>query len=73
MLAGGFLLFVVLELGFLVLTTALPASRAIGLPSWLLVSIANLVAAAAMGAYLWRAHPLVAGQLDRALGGGEPE
>jgi len=68
-LAGAFLLFVAFELGFLVLTVALPQSRAIGLPSWLLVSIGNLAAAAAMGVYLWRSHPALTHQLDRALGG----
>jgi len=68
-LAGAFLLFVVFEVGFLVLTTILPASRALGLPSWLLVSTGNVIAAAAMGAYLWRSHPLLTRHLDRALSG----
>lgn len=68
-LAGAFLLFVVFEVGFLVLTTALPESRALGLPSWTLVSIANVLAAITMGGYLWRAHPRLRGNLDRALGG----
>lgn len=68
-LAGAFLLFVVFEAGFLILTTVLPESRALGLPSWALVSIGNLLAAIAMGTYLWRTHPLLGGQLEHVLGG----
>lgn len=68
-LAGAFLLFVVFEVGFLILTTVLPGSRALGLPSWALVSVANLLAAASMGAYLWRAHSGLGVNLDRVLGG----
>lgn len=68
-LAGAFLLFVVFEVGFLVLTTIIPESRALGLPSWLLVSIGNVIAAVAMGAYLWRSHPLLTRHLDSALSG----
>lgn len=68
-LAGAFLLFVVFELGFLVLTAILPQSRALGLPSWLLVSVGNIIAAISMGAYLWRSYPMVTRHLDRALSG----
>lgn len=68
-LAGAFLLFVVFEVGFFVLTTALPESRTLGLPSWALVSVANLLAAGAMGVYLWRAHPRLGTELDRVLSG----
>lgn len=68
-LAGAFLLFIVFEVGFLVLTTVLPASRALGLPSWALVSVANLLAAIAMGAYLWRSNPGFGARLDRVLSG----
>lgn len=71
LLAGAFLLFVVFEAGFLVLTTVLPASRAVGLPSWLLISVANILAALAMGAFLWRSHPALGRQLDHALSGRE--
>lgn len=70
-LAGAFLLFVVFEVGFFVLTTVLPESRALGLPSWALVSVANLLAAGAMGVYLWRAHPRLGAALDRVLSGRE--
>ena len=68
-LAGAFLLFVIFEVGFLVLSAVLPESRALGLPSWTLVSVGNLLAAAAMGAYLWRAHPDLGRQLGNVLGG----
>lgn len=68
-LAGAFLLFVIFEVGFLVLTAILPESRALGLPSWALVSVGNVLAAAAMGTYLWRAHPNLGRQLDSVLGG----
>ena len=68
-LAGAFLLFVVFEAGFFVLTTVLPESRALGLPSWALVSVANLLAAGAMGVYLWRTHPRLGAELDRVLSG----
>lgn len=70
-LAGAFLLFVVFEVGFLILSTALPASRTLGLPSWALVSVANLLAAVAMGVYLWRAHPGLGASLDRVLSGND--
>lgn len=68
-LAGAFLLFVAFEVGFLVLSTVLPASRALGLPSWALVSVANLLAAITMGVYLWRANPGLGSNVDRALSG----
>lgn len=68
-LAGAFLLFVVFEVGFLVLTAVLPESRTLGLPSWALVSVGNLLAAAAMGTYLWRAHPNLGRRLGSVLGG----
>ena len=68
-LAGAFLLFVAFEVGFLVLTTVLPQSRAVGLPSWILSSVANVLAALAMGRFLWRSHPLLGRHFDHALGG----
>lgn len=48
---------------------ALPQSRAMGLPSWLLISVGNILAALAMGWFLWHSHPLLGRQLDHALSG----
>lgn len=68
-LAGAFLLFIVFEVGFFVLTAIIPRPPGFGLPSWLLISIGNIIAAVTMGAYLWRSHPLLTRHLDRALSG----
>jgi hypothetical protein len=61
-LFGFGVLFVVFEVGWLGWTAVL-AQGSFGELSWLQVFIANLLASAAMGAYLWRQHP---GLLTRA-------
>jgi hypothetical protein len=67
-LIGFGLLFVVFEIGWLGFTTML-AQGSYGALSWLQVFIANLLAAGAMGVYLWRRHPGLAKRFDRSLSG----
>lgn len=61
-------LFVVFEIGWLGWTAVLAEGR-YGALSWLQVFIANLIAAATMGYYLWRQHPGLAKRVDAALAG----
>jgi hypothetical protein len=68
-LAGAFLLFVVIELGFYLMTFLLGQSPTYGGLSALQVSVGNLIAAAVMGTYLWRTHPALKTNLDYALSG----
>jgi hypothetical protein len=68
-LAGAFVLFVVVELGFYFWSSILAGSPFFGTLSWVQVSTGNLVAAIVMGVYLWRTHPEVAHELDLALKG----
>jgi hypothetical protein len=68
-LAGAFLLFIVIELGFYLMTYILGQSPRYGGLSALQVSVGNLIAAAVMGTYLWRTHPGLKPGLDRALSG----
>jgi hypothetical protein len=68
-LAGALMLFVAFELGFIVLSSVL--SRYTGFQAmqpWA-VAAGNLIAAAAMGLYLWKAHPQLRGNFDSALSG----
>lgn len=65
---GFGILFVAFEIGWLGFTTML-AQGSYGALSWLQVFIANLLAAASMGAYLWRQHPGLAKRVDRSLAG----
>ncbi len=68
-LAGAFLLFVVIELGFYLMTFILGQSPTYAGLAALLVAIGNLIAAAVMGTYLWRTHPALKTGLDHALSG----
>lgn len=69
-LAGALMLFVALELWFILLTSILRHFSGFqGIHSWLAVAVGNLIAAAAMGTYLWRAHPALRHELHLALGG----
>lgn len=70
-LAGAFLLFIVFEVGFYIFSSVIAESPVLGAPSWYMVTVGNLLAAAVMGVYLWRAHPGLGGQLDHALSGRE--
>jgi hypothetical protein len=70
-LAGALILFVVFEIGFYGISSALEASPFLGALGWGAVAVGNLIAAIVMGAYMWRTHPGLAGKLDWALSGGE--
>ena len=61
-LLGFVLLFVVLEAFFIGLMAAM-ANWLLGALSWWTVAVANVVAAAAIGAYLWHEHPLLQADL----------
>ena len=68
-LAGALMLFVAFEIGFIVLSSVL--SRYAGFQSmqpWA-VAVGNLIAAVAMGVYLWRSHPALRSGLTAALSG----
>jgi hypothetical protein len=65
----GFLgLFVAVEVGFIGFTQMLAIDADSRLP-WLQVGLANVLAAAAMGYYMWRQHPGLAKRVDRVLAG----
>lgn len=68
-LAGAFLLFVVIELGFYLMTFLLDQSSTYGGLSAVQVAVGNLIAAAVMGTYLWRTHPALKTGLNHALSG----
>ena len=70
-LAGAFVLFVMIEIGFYGLTRILAQSPSYGGLSATEVAIGNLVAAATMGVFLWRAHPELGPALDHALSGND--
>jgi hypothetical protein len=68
-LAGAFVLFVMIEAGFYLMTSILAQSPTYGGLSAVQVSVGNLIAAVVMGTYLWRAHPALKSGLDTALSG----
>ena len=68
-LAGAFVLFVAIEIGFYAYSSILAGSRFFGTLSWMQVTIGNVIAAIVMGVYLWRTHPLLGHELDLALKG----
>lgn len=68
-LAGAFVLFVMIEFGFYLMTQILSQSATYGGLSAMQVAGGNLVAATVMGTYLWRAHPALHAGLDHALSG----
>lgn len=69
-LAGALILFVAFEIGFTVLSSILAhSSNFQGNLSWLAVAVGNLIAAAVMGTYLWRAHPALGHGFRLALSG----
>lgn len=70
-LAGALILFVAIEIGFYGLTALLAQASPLGDLAWYQIGLANLFAALAMGAYLWRAHPALGRDLDFALEGRE--
>ena len=70
-LAGAMMLFVAFEIGFYGLSSALSESPFLGTLGWAQVGTGNLIAALVMGAYMWRTHPELKGELSYALGGSE--
>lgn len=67
-LAGALIAFVAFELGAIGLTTLLTESRLGGM-AWYQIFIANLLATALMFWFMWRRHPTLRADLDRALTG----
>lgn len=67
-LAGFLIAFVAFELGAIGLTTLLAESRLGGM-AWYQIFIANLLAAAAMFWFMWKRHPALKADIDRALTG----
>jgi hypothetical protein len=67
-LAGMLVAFVAFELGAIGITTLFSETRLGGM-AWYQIFIANLLAALAMGWYMWRRHPGLRGDFDRALAG----
>ena len=53
------------------LSAALEEAPFLGALGWAQVAIGNLIAATVMGAYMWRTHPELKGELSYALGGQE--
>lgn len=67
-LAGALILFVVFEVAFHMLLSMFGSIPVLGAIAWYNVAIGNLVAAATMGTYIWRAHPELRVELNHALG-----
>ncbi len=67
-LAGLLIMFVALQLGFYVLSALLKESP-LGSMAWSQIFIANLLASAAMGWFIWRRHPKLGRNLTEALEG----
>jgi hypothetical protein len=67
-LIGFLMLFVAFEIGWLGFTQML-SEGAFGRMSWLQVFVANLIAAAAMGLYMWRQHPSLPKRVGAMLAG----
>jgi hypothetical protein len=64
------ILFVAFELGFYGFTAVLAQTRLREL-AWYQVALGNLLAAAAMGTYIWRRHPALTQRFAHALSGQE--
>ena len=67
-LAGFLIAFVAFELGAIGLTTLFTESRLGGM-AWYQIFLANLLAAALMFWFMWRRHPDLRSDIDRALTG----
>ena len=70
-LAGALILFVAFEIGFYGFTALLSQHELLGDLAWYQIGIGNLLAAGAMGTYLWRTHPELGSEFSHALGGSE--
>ncbi len=68
-LIGLLLFFVVFEVGFYGFTILLSGRTLLGSLAWYQVGVANLVAAALMGRYLWKRHPELKERMTKALDG----
>jgi uncharacterized membrane protein YphA (DoxX/SURF4 family) len=66
-LLGFAILFVAFEVGFYWFVALLQQASALGGLAWPQVMVGNLISAAAMGAYIWRAHPRLYDQLTHAF------
>jgi hypothetical protein len=66
---GLLILFVAFELAWYGFTAILTQGEAYGSLAWYQVMVANLIAAAAMGAYLYRRHPALAARAAHAVAG----
>jgi len=67
-LAGFLVAFVAFELGAIGITTLFSETRLGGM-AWYQLFLANLLAAALMFWFMWRRHPALRADIDRALGG----
>jgi uncharacterized membrane protein YphA (DoxX/SURF4 family) len=70
-LAGFLILFVVFELAFHGFVALLQHTTPLGALAWYQVLAGNLLAAMAMGTYLWRMHPALREELRHAMDWGE--
>ena len=71
LLIGAAFLFVVFEVAWYGWAAVLSRSPRFGNLAWYAVMVGNLVAAASMGVYLWRAHPTLARRFNSVLAGEE--
>jgi uncharacterized membrane protein YphA (DoxX/SURF4 family) len=71
-LLGFVVLFAAMEVGFYALVSLLHQATPLGSLAWYNVMIGNLLAAAAMGVYLLRAHPVLREQFVHAIDGPAP-
>jgi len=67
-LAGALVAFVAFQLGAIGITTLFTETRLGGM-AWYQIFLANLLATALMFWFMWRRHPQLRGDLDRALTG----
>jgi uncharacterized membrane protein YphA (DoxX/SURF4 family) len=70
-LVGFVVLFAAFEVGFYALVGLMQQASSLGTLVWYQVMLGNLIAAVAMGAYLWRAHPGLHDQFVHALDAGD--
>lgn len=68
-LLGFVVLFAAIEVGFYAFVGLLQQATPLGSLAWYNVMIGNLLAAAAMGTYLLRAHPILREQFQHAIDG----
>ena len=70
-LAGFLILFVVFEIAFHGFVALLQHTTPLGTLAWYQVLAGNLLAATAMGTYLWKSHPALRDELRHAMDWGE--